>query len=160
MGFDTLDPFIKACETRGAGLFALVKTSNPGSGDFQDKKLDDGRLVYEAIADRINDYNSTHRGDCGYGPVGMVVGATYPDQLSSLRKRCPATWILVPGYGAQGGTAADIAGAFDSNGLGAVVNSSRDILFAFRKKKLPDADYAAAAKDAAQTAARDLNPFK
>jgi orotidine-5'-phosphate decarboxylase len=134
LGADTLQPFIDVCDRRAAGIFVLVKTSNPGSGFLQDRRSD-GTSVYEVVADavqRCSAERSDDRGAEGYGPVGAVVGATYPQQLADLRQRMPAAWLLVPGYGAQGGGANDCAAAFDAQGLGAIVNNSRGIIFAFR----------------------------
>ena len=114
---------------RQAGIFVLVKTSNPGGGQFQDL-LCDGRPLYRHVAQYVETLATETAGACGYGDVGAVVGATYPEQLSELRAAMPHTWFLVPGYGSQGGTAADVVRAFDQRGLGAIVNNSRGIIFA------------------------------
>ncbi|MBI2478460.1 MAG: orotidine-5'-phosphate decarboxylase, partial [Planctomycetia bacterium] len=132
LGEDSLTPFVEVAEQRGAGVFVLVKTSNPGGGMFQDIRDRDG-AVYEHVARQVESLNAASVGVSGYGAVGAVVGATYPEQLSELRSVMPHAWFLVPGYGAQGGTAADVAGAFDANGLGAIVNNSRGIIFAHAK---------------------------
>lgn len=132
LGVDGIKPFVTACEQFGKGLFILVKTSNPSSGQLQDLKLSDGRTVYEAMADLVGEWGLTTLGQCGYSSIGAVVGATYPKQLEELRKRMSKAWILVPGYGAQGGTAADVAHAFDKNGLGAVINASRSLMCAYK----------------------------
>lgn len=132
LGDDSLTPFVDVANERGAGIFVLVKTSNPGGGLFQDKRDAAGPL-YEHVARHVESLNGLDKEASGYGPVGAVVGATYPEQLAELRSVMPHTWILVPGYGAQGGAAADVAGAFDANGLGAIVNSSRGIIFAHAK---------------------------
>lgn len=132
LGEDSLTPFVEVAEQRGAGIFVLVKTSNPGGGLFQDIKNDEG-AVYEHVARQVESLNAGSIGASGYGSIGAVVGATYPEQLSELRTVMPHAWFLVPGYGAQGGTAADVAGAFDANGLGAIVNNSRGIIFAHEK---------------------------
>ena len=137
LGGDSLDPFERVAVERDAGLFVLVKTSNPGGGLFQDLDCG-GRPLYERVADYVQERASATAGDCGYGAVGAVVGATYPEQLASLRRRMPNAWLLIPGFGAQGGAARDIASAWDDQGLGGVVNSSRKIIFAHR-----DASYAA-----------------
>lgn len=129
LGADSLDPFVQQCDARGAGIFVLVKTSNPGGGFLQDRETD-GAAVYEAVADLVTELNASRRSDSGYGPVGAVVGATYPEQLETLRRRMPTAWILIPGFGAQGGAAQDVAAGFDADGLGAIVNSSRHIIFA------------------------------
>jgi orotidine-5'-phosphate decarboxylase len=133
LGNDTLEPFVKTAVARQAGIFVLVKTSNPGSGYLQDQLLGAGPdrgTVYQHIADLVSKLNEPHLSPCGFGPVGAVVGATYPEQLAELRARMDTSWILIPGYGAQGGTAKDVALGFRMDGLGALVNSSRGIIFA------------------------------
>jgi orotidine-5'-phosphate decarboxylase len=115
----------------GAGLYVLVRTSNPGAAVFQDRDAD-GQKLFETVADVVQELNHQHWPDAQYGSVGAVVGATWPEELNQLRTRMPNAPFLVPGYGSQGGTAADVAGAFDPSGLGAVVNSSRGINFAYR----------------------------
>ena len=132
LGEDSLTPFVEVAEQRGAGVFVLVKTSNPGGGLFQDIEDDNG-AVYQHVARHVESLNAAKAGASGYGSVGAVVGATYPAQLAELRSVMPHAWFLVPGYGAQGGTAADVAGAFDADGLGAIVNNSRGIIFAHAK---------------------------
>jgi orotidine-5'-phosphate decarboxylase len=129
LGADSLEPFINVANERGAGLFVLVKTSNPGSGMLQDKLLD-GQPLYRTVADYVEQQSAMNCGESGYGNVGAVVGATYPEQLVELRAAMPHTWFLVPGYGSQGGMAKDVASAFDANGLGAIINNSRGINFA------------------------------
>jgi len=136
LGDDSLQPFVDVAVTRAAGVFVLVKTSNPGGRLFQDLSSE-GRTVYEHVAAVVEDLARRSIGKCGYGAVGAVVGATYPDQLAELRGQMPHAWLLVPGYGSQGGTAQQVAGAFDARGLGAVINNSRGILFAYR-----DGEYA------------------
>lgn len=135
LGSDGVKPFIEACEKYSKGIFVLVKTSNPSSGELQDLALEDGRKVYEAMTDMVNEWGRTTKGQCGYSSVGAVVGATYPEQLKLLRKRMPDSWILVPGYGAQGGKASDVVHAFDENGLGAVINASRSLMCAYRSER-------------------------
>ena len=134
LGKDTLEPFVDACVNRNAGLYVLVRTSNPGATAFQDRKSD-GETLFETVADVVQAINIQHWPDELYGAVGAVVGATWPEELNSLRNRMPNTPLLVPGYGSQGGTAADVAGAFDGDGLGAVINSSRGINFAYRQQR-------------------------
>lgn len=129
LGDDSLTPFVDVATQRGAGIFVLVKTSNPGGKTFQDIAAD-GRPMYEHVAGLVEKLATETVGKCGYGAVGAVVGATYPDQLKALRSLMPNTWFLVPGFGAQGGSAGDVAGAFDEQGLGAIVNNSRGIIFA------------------------------
>jgi orotidine-5'-phosphate decarboxylase len=132
LGDDSLAPFCGTANGRGAGIFVLVKTSNPGGGMLQDLRCD-GRTIYARIGEHVEKLASQSAGECGYGIVGAVVGATYPEQLAELRRVMPHTWFLVPGYGSQGGTATDVAAAFDSRGLGAVVNNSRGIIFAYER---------------------------
>lgn len=134
LGVDSWQPFAKAALERGTGIFVLVKTSNPGSADLQDICAD-GRLIYERVAEQIECANQNALGVTGYGPIGAVVGATHPRELTALRKQMPSAWILVPGFGAQGGSARDAAGAFDAKGLGGLVNSSRGIIFAYRDSR-------------------------
>ena len=138
LGIDGIKPFIGDCMNENKGIFVLVKTSNPSSGQLQDMKLEDGRRVYEMMADLVRDWGDSLIGGNGYSPVGAVVGATYPEQLKILRKRMPNSWILVPGYGAQGGGAKDVAPAFDKNGLGAIVNASRSLMCAYRLDRWKD----------------------
>ena len=132
LGVDTLEPFVKRAEAVNAGLYVLVRTSNPQSGSFQDRQTD-GTTLFEAVADHVESLNRSQPQHAGYGSVGAVVGATYPAELQSLRSRMPHTPLLIPGYGSQGGTAADVAAAFDGEGLGALINSSRGITFAYRR---------------------------
>ncbi len=132
LGDDSLTPFVSAAEQHDAGIFVLVKTSNPGGGLFQDVESG-GQPMYERVAEHVEALNLPHLGQCGYGSIGAVVGATYPEQLSRLRQIMPHCWFLVPGFGAQGGSAGDVAGAFDRQGLGAIVNSSRAIIFAHQR---------------------------
>lgn len=134
LGDDSLEPFIQTAVERDAGIFVLVKTSNPGGKMIQDLEVE-GRKIYEIVGDFVQQKALESQSDCGYGAVGAVVGATYPKQLAELRQRMPNTFFLIPGFGAQGGTAADVLPAFDENGLGAVVNNSRGINFAWRSKK-------------------------
>jgi len=132
LGVDTLEPFVELAHKRGAGLYVLVRTSNPGAAVFQDL-IADGMTVYQHVAESVENLSRSGMLDRGYGSIGAVVGATYPKELAELRKKMPSVPLLVPGYGSQGGGAEDVAAAFDDNGLGAVINSSRAINFAFRK---------------------------
>lgn len=134
LGDDSLQPFVDTAVEKDAGIFVLVKTSNPGGGMLQDLNAD-GRTLFQHVADWVEKTSANLAGSEKYGPVGAVVGATYPEQLAQLRQRMPHAWLLVPGYGAQGGTAEDVRSAFDADGLGAVVNSSRGILFAHSRKE-------------------------
>ncbi len=135
LGVDSLQPFIARAQQTGSGVFALVKTSNPESKTFQELELAGDGRVYQSVGRWIQHAASQTTGEFGYGIIGAVVGATYPDQLAQLRSELPNVFFLVPGFGAQGGTAADIAGAFDSHGLGAIINSSRQIIFAFNEPR-------------------------
>jgi len=132
LGMDSIAPFVTTAVERQAGLFALVKTSNPGSGMFQDLKVD-GVPLYHTVADRVEALAVETADDTGYGVVGAVVGATFPEQLAELRERMRHAWLLVPGFGSQGGTANDVMAAFDDQGLGAIINSSRSIIFAHER---------------------------
>jgi len=131
LGGDSLSPFVEVAVERAAGVFVLVKTSNPGGGMFQDL-IADGRALYRHVAEHVERLAAQTAGDCGYGAVGAVVGATYPGQLAELRAEMPHTWFLVPGFGSQGGTARDVAAAFHEDGRGAIINNSRGIIFAYR----------------------------
>ncbi len=155
LGVDGIQPLLPLCEKYDKGIFALVKTSNPSSGQLQDRMID-GRTVYSLMGEYCSQWGAGQIGRYGYGPVGAVVGATYPAQLQELRAQLPDVFFLVPGYGAQGGGAADVAGAFDSRGLGAVVNSSRAILTAWKKEGCDPADYAAAARREALRMQQDI----
>lgn len=132
LGSDGIIPFVKVAAREGKGVFVLVRTSNASAREFQDLESD-GRPIYRHVAERLASWAISHRGDSGYSLVGAVVGATYPAELAELRKALPGVPFLVPGYGTQGGTAADVAPAFDSEGLGALINNSRGITFAYRK---------------------------
>jgi orotidine-5'-phosphate decarboxylase len=148
LGDDSLEPFVKTATARDAGLFVLVKTSNPGGGQFQDRPLGttggEHKTLYRLVAEEVERLSAAAPGTSGYGPVGAVVGATYPEQMVELRAAMPHAVLLVPGYGSQGGTAQDCAAAFDAQGLGAVINNSRGIIFAHAKK--PYAEKFGAAK--------------
>ena len=133
LGTDGVKPFVDACNANDKGIFVLVKTSNPSSGEFQDKLID-GRPLYELVAEKVVEWGNMSM-DGTYSNVGAVVGATYPEMSKILRKLMPHTYFLVPGYGAQGGTAADLKHCFNEDGLGAIVNSSRGIIAAYRQEK-------------------------
>jgi orotidine-5'-phosphate decarboxylase len=155
LGDDSLSPFVTCAGKRDAGLFVLVKTSNPGGGQFQDR-VADGKPIYRHVADHVEKLAQASAGACGYGIVGAVVGATYPQQAVELRAAMPHAWLLVPGYGSQGGTARDAAGAFDAQGLGAVINNSRGILFAFQSKEYAERFGAARWQEATEAATRAM----
>lgn len=136
LGTDGIKPFLDVCNEFNKGIFVLVKTSNPSSGEFQDQ-LVGGRPLYELVAEKVVQWGQDSM-DGGYSNVGAVVGATYPEMSRVLRKLMPRTYFLVPGYGAQGGTAEDLRYCFNEDGLGAVVNSSRGIIAAYRQDKYKD----------------------
>ncbi len=145
LGTDGIQPLVEVCGKGDKGIFVLVKTSNPSSGELQDKPLADGNTVYRAMGAMCEGWGEKLPGQYGYSGVGAVVGATYPAQLEELRAAMPHTFFLVPGYGAQGGAADDVAPGFDKNGLGAIVNSSRGIMCAWQKEGVDGQEYAAAA---------------
>jgi orotidine-5'-phosphate decarboxylase len=135
LGSDGVLPFIEQLVKSNTGIFVLVKTSNPSSGELQDLIVQDGRALYEVMADYVVDWGKQTTTDAfGYHQVGAVVGATYPDQLKTLRKRMPGSWLLLPGYGAQGAVAEQLAPAFNASGQGALVNASRSIMGAHAAK--------------------------
>ena len=134
LGSDGVKPFIEVCKEENKGLFILVKTSNPSSGEFQDQ-LVNGRPLYELVGEKVAQWGEEHVGQSGYSYIGAVVGATYPEMGATLRKLMPKTFILVPGYGAQGGKGKDLVNFFNEDGLGAIVNSSRGIIAAYKQEK-------------------------
>lgn len=146
LGTDGIQPLLDVCQKYDKGIFVLAKTSNPSSGELQDRKID-GKSVYEIMGEMCEKWGEQQIGKYGYSAVGAVVGATYPEQLAELRAKLPHTMFLVPGYGAQGGGAKGVAGAFDANGRGAIVNSSRAIMCAYQKEEnCPEEDFAKAAR--------------
>ncbi len=157
LGSDGVNPFLEVCKTCDKGIFILVKTSNPSSGEFQDRSFGDVTL-YEAVADRVNAWGSDLM-EGEYSNVGAVVGATYPEMGKELRARMPHAYILVPGYGAQGGTGKDLAGFFHKDGLGAIVNSSRGIIAAWKQdkyKEFGEAKFGEASRKAVQDMLDDI----
>jgi len=157
LGSDGVRPFMDVCKEEKTGLFILVKTSNPSSGEFQDK-LVDGRPLYELVGEKVAEWGSELMGD-EYSYIGAVVGATYPEMGKTLRKIMPKTFILVPGYGAQGGKGADLVHFFNEDGLGAIVNSSRGIIAAYQSKAYESFGanhYADAARKATQDMILDI----
>lgn len=146
LGSDGIRPLLQICQQKDKGIFVLVKTSNPSSGELQDQALSSGKTVYAEMGRMCEMWGGELTGKYGYSGVGAVVGATYPEQLAEMRKALPHTFFLVPGYGAQGGGAKDVAGAFDQNGLGAVINSSRGIMCAYQKDGSSPEEYAASAR--------------
>ena len=145
LGSDGINPLLDICKNQDKGIFVLAKTSNPSSGQLQNQVLESGKTVYATLGQMCEQWGADLAGKYGYSGVGAVVGATYPAQLDELRKALPHTFFLVPGYGAQGGAADDVAPAFDKHGLGAVINSSRGIMCAWQKENCAEQDYAAAA---------------
>ena len=155
LGSDGIEPLLPICDEKDKGIFVLVKTSNPSSGELQDQKIGD-KSIYETMGAMCEQWGEKTQNSYGYSRVGAVVGATYPQQLSEMRQKMPHTFFLVPGYGAQGGGANDVAGAFDQNGLGAIVNSSRAILTAWKKAGTDGHDFAQQARQAALTMKEDI----
>lgn len=135
LGFDGIKPFVDACKAYDKGLFILVKTSNPSSGQIQDVVTRDGKSIYQIVGQLVEKWGQDVIGQFGYSAVGAVVGATYPEQLLRLRQDMKHTYFLVPGYGAQGASAEDIINGFDEHGLGAIVNASRSIICAYKSDK-------------------------
>ena len=138
LGDDGIEPFLAAAKMTGRGLFALVRTSNPGGDRLQNARLEDGRTVAELVADGIADLGCGCLGESGYSLLGAVVGATKPDDLASLRRRMPQQLFLVPGFGAQGGTAEDVRACFKPDGTGAIITASRSVIYAYNPA---DADW-------------------
>ena len=157
LGSDGIVPFLKWMKERDKGIFVLVKTSNPSSGELQDMRLSDGKTVYEYMGQLVEEWGKNCRGKYGYSDVGAVVGATHPAQAEILRKQMPHTFFLIPGYGAQGGTARDLKVGFDADGMGGIVNSSRGILCAYRQEKYNGKSYSEAARLASIDMKNDLN---
>ncbi len=154
LGTDGIKPFIDVCNEADKGIFVLVKTSNPSSGEFQDVPVKDGRPLYELVGEKVAEWGQLSM-DGDYSNVGAVVGATYPEQAGHLRALMPHTFILAPGYGAQGAAAKDLKGFFNADGTGCIVNSSRGIIAAYTKEKY--AKYGADGfADAARAAAMDM----
>lgn len=133
LGHDGVKPFLEQCRERGKGIFVLVKTSNPSSSDLQDRVTEDKLRNYEVVAHLLESWGADEVGESGYSSVGAVVGATYPAEAKRLRTLMPHAYFLVPGYGAQGGKAADVKACFNADGLGALINSGRDIIFAWQR---------------------------
>ncbi|MDO5126304.1 MAG: orotidine-5'-phosphate decarboxylase [Eubacteriales bacterium] len=158
LGTDGIQPFIDVCNENNKGIFVLVKTSNPSSGEFQDQ-LVDGKPLYELVAKKVVEWGEKCMGDV-YSNIGSVVGATYPEMGKVLRKLMPKTYILVPGYGAQGGKAEDLVHYFNADGLGAIVNSSRGIIAAYKQEKYAgfgSENYADASRQAVIDMIADIN---
>lgn len=170
LGTDGVKPFVDVCNQNDKGIFVLVKTSNPSSGEFQDQILnEDGRPLYEKVAEKVVEWGNESMDDgagkngspdgAGYSNVGAVVGATYPEMGIALRKLMPKNYILVPGYGAQGGSGKDLKGFFNEDGLGAIINSSRGIIAAYKNEKYAEfgaEGYADAARKATEDMIEDI----
>lgn len=161
MGSDCVMPFVEDCKKYDKGIFVLVKTSNKSSGEIQDVKAEDGEEIYKKVAKLVNTWGSELIGENGYSSVSAVVGATYPKQLQELRELMPHSYFLIPGYGAQGGKAEDIALGFDKNGLGGIVNATRSLMCAYKsdlwKDKFAEEDYAKATRAEAIRMRDELN---
>ena len=161
MGTDCVKPFIDDCKKYDKGIFVLVKTSNPSSGELQDKKIEGGEKIYIEVAKLVEQWGEDLIGESGYSSVSAVVGATYPNQLKEIREIAPHTYFLIPGYGAQGGKAEDIALGFDKNGLGGIVNASRSLMYAYKsekwKDKFEEKDYGKATRAEAIRMKEELN---
>lgn len=158
LGSDGVNPFIDVCKEEKKGLFILVKTSNPSSGEFQDQ-LVDGRPLYELVGEKVAEWGESCMGET-YSYIGAVVGATYPEMGKILRKIMPKTYILVPGYGAQGGKGKDLVHFFNEDGLGAIVNSSRGIIAAYKQEKYAAfgaEHFAEASRAAVEDMVKDIN---
>lgn len=158
LGSDGVKPFIEVCNQNDRGIFVLVKTSNPSSGEFQDLKMEDGRPLYEVVGEKVEEWGRLSM-DGEFSNVGAVVGATYPEQGRALRKIMPHAYILVPGYGAQGGKGSDLVHFFREDGLGAIVNSSRGIIAAYKEdaySKFGPDRFAEAARAAAADMIEDI----
>lgn len=158
LGTDGVKPFVDVCKAEKKGIFVLVKTSNPSSGEFQDRVMDN-RPLYEYVAEKVKEWGADCIGACGYSSVGAVVGATYPEQGKVLRALMPKNYILVPGYGAQGGKGKDLVHFFNSDGLGAIVNSSRGIIAAYKQEqyaKFGEQNFALASREAVLDMIEDL----
>lgn len=156
LGSDGINPFVDACKQYKKGIFVLVKTSNPSSGELQDIEYGDGKRVYQKMADMTERWGEDLIGKYGYSSVGAVVGAPYPEQAADIRKKHPNLFMLIPGYGAQGGSADDIIPFFDKNGLGGIVNNSRAILTAYKNPLYKGKDFTEAARYAVTDMRRDI----
>ena len=157
LGSDGIDPLLKVCAAQDKGIFVLVKTSNKSSGELQNLPLEGGETIYGRMACMCDEWGKELPGNYGFTGVGAVVGATYPEQLTELRREHPSIFFLVPGYGAQGGGAQGLVGAFNKDGLGAIVNSSRAIMCAYKKEGCDEKDFAGAARREALRMKDDIN---
>ncbi|KAB3530557.1 orotidine-5'-phosphate decarboxylase [Alkaliphilus serpentinus] len=159
LGYDSIEPFLEDCRDYDKGLFVLVKTSNPNSGQIQNLSIE-GKCIYEIMGDLVSQWGEGLKGSSGYSRIGAVVGATHPEEAAKLREIMPHTYFLVPGYGAQGGNAEDLKACFNRDGLGAIINSSRGIIGAHRmvenKERFKEKEFAMAAREAALAMKVDL----
>lgn len=158
LGRDSLEPFVKACQKHDKGLFVILKTSNPGSKDFEDQPLEaTGQPLYEKIAGVLNELGDGLIGESGYSSIGAVIGATFPEEGRRLRALMPRALILVPGYGAQGGSAKAAAECFNEDGLGAIVNSSRGITYAFGDRRISRDTFVRSVRENTRRMIEDVN---
>ena len=157
LGSDGIKPFVEDIKSHDKSIFVLVKTSNPSSGELQNLKLESGKFVYEHMGELVAEWGKDTVGKYGYSEVGAVVGATHPEEAARLRKQLPHTFFLIPGYGAQGGSAEMLKVCFDKNGLGGVVNSSRGIICAYKDARYVGMNYAEAARAACIDMQQDLS---
>ena len=157
LGYDGIKPFVNDIKAYKKSIFVLVKTSNPSSGEFQNLKLEDGKYVYEHMGDLVAEWGKDTKGKYGYSEVGAVVGATHPEEAERLRKQLSHTFFLIPGYGAQGGSAEMLKVCFGKYGLGGVVNSSRGIICAYKDARYKGLNYAEAARQACIDMQKDLS---
>ena len=157
MGLDSISPYLPYCAEQGKGVFVLCRTSNPGAKDFEYKKLDDGRHVYDLVGDSLTALGKDYMGEHGYSSIGLVIGGTHTEEATAIRAAYKDTFFLIPGYGAQGGTADDLKVCFDKNGRGGIVNSSRGILCAYRQEKYKGLSFEEAAWKACEDMKADLN---
>ena len=156
LGSDGIKPFVEDIKNNNKSIFVLVKTSNPSSGELQNLKLENGKFIYEQMGELVKEWGKDTIGKYGYSEVGAVVGATHPEEAARLRKQMPNTFFLIPGYGAQGGSAEMLKVCFDKRGLGGVVNSSRGILCAYKKPEYSGKNYYEAARAACIDMQKDL----
>lgn len=158
LGYDGIKPFVELCAKNNKGIFILVRTSNPSAGDLQDRKVDEtGQTIYELMGQLVDSWGQDLIGDSGYSSIGAVVGATYPQQAEKLRELMPKSYFLVPGYGAQGGGAEDVKPCFNSDANGAIINSSRGIIFAYKNnEEYSPEQYAEASRAAVLAMQSDL----
>lgn len=157
LGFDGIKPFVEDIVGHDKSIFVLVKTSNPSSGELQNLKLENGKYIFEQMGELVSDWGKDSIGKYGYSEVGAVVGATHPEEAERLRSQLPHTFFLIPGYGAQGGSAQMLKVCFDNRGLGGVVNSSRGIICAYKDAKYAGLGYAEAARAACLDMQKDLS---